>query len=269
MKNELIFFSKTIVKYVAIATIAFFITSCNKEDSNELTFSLKCNYNYEDSEYIDVYFVTNGTTIPEVEINGVKIENYDNELPIYGYTDIPFEQTINYSVTANGKTTSGKIEMPEFVSTMECNGTTITENVWDNYISYSSKYAFEWDEAECDHQFFYCSYTTPNTNQLLESDETEFTLKDSDLDYSTYFYVYLTTINGDRLIAGSTPGVTGDYGSGYVTATAESSFSIDFPTTSGSSSNIKSTSINPSENKSKEERMSKLIEEFNNVINKK
>lgn len=268
MKNKLNLFSKTIVKYVAIVTIAFFITSCNKEDSDDTTFCLNISYYEEGSEYMSVDFLTNGTTIPEVEINGFKIEKFDN-YPINASIDIPFSQTIKYSVSANGKTTSGKIEMPEFVSRMECNGTTITEGVWENYISYSSKYEFEWDEAECDHQFFCCSYTTPETNQLLESDETEFTLKDSDLDYSNYFYVYLNAINGDRLIAGSTPGVTGDYGSGFVTATAESFFSIDIPTTSSSSSNNKSTSINPSKNKSKEERMSKLIEEFNNVINKR
>jgi hypothetical protein len=270
MKKKANLRSKSVLNYLVILFISIIAVSCTKNDNSDVSIPVTFNLNFVyydlNGEYIYAYFATSGTEIPEVKINGATIGHFTSSGSlITGYLYIPFDNEVEYSVTANGQTTSGTIDMPEFITQMECNNVTIYESISNYNFTKSTKYKLVWDQADCDHQFIICGYVLPNVYEFLEPDNSKYTINASDLKYpgSSYLYIYLDLVNGDRMISGSKPGVNGDYGDGFVTAIADCSFYL----TSSSSYNYTDKSIVLPQKReiNIEEQNAKYLERFKKV----
>jgi hypothetical protein len=205
--------------YLILLSLLTFI-ACDKDDdsnpvspSGETFFALHFDVDNYVETNVDIYFMTtNLSVIPTVTINGQNMKNfgvYEGSIQGWMY-NFSYSNTFNYSVTANGKTTSGTINMPSDPYNVICNGTLLDEDNINN-ISPSNSYNFSWncnsyDYFDCKWGYNWTDEYTTNTNITFYPDD------------SNYYFFYLAAISGAMMTPGSQPNVSGSYGKGYVTA---------------------------------------------------
>ncbi|MBN2805217.1 MAG: hypothetical protein JXR22_01035 [Prolixibacteraceae bacterium] len=103
--------------HALIALIFVLIFSdCNKDDYEPALFSIRVteDVSYSQKKDMIVSFVCNGSIIPEVKINGYYLEKFSNtSLIISANVMIPYSDTIHFSVSASGHSTSGFLMTPQ------------------------------------------------------------------------------------------------------------------------------------------------------------
>ena len=275
MKKNYKFFKTIFIGIIACVSLSIMFAGCNKDDDavnntttnsttdNTPIFAMEFSYSGRNvsTEYleIDVFFTTTDiSVIPEVEVNGVVVEKFEFEEGISGQMEIPFSEVINYKVTANGKTTSGSITMPIHISSIDCNGLTIPYNNAPD-IPEVDTYDYSWQPSTCDYQrISYLSYS-----RILDNDIATHTMNGDLLSENMsycWFNVYFK--NGDRIIPGATPSVSGEYGNGYVIASVYNNFSYDI-TIGKSKKTASKIVVTP------EVRLKEFVRNFNEVCVKK
>ena len=137
-----------------------------------------------------------------------------------GVLTIPFSISINYSVSSNGRMTSGTTYMPLLPTDVHLNG--IPLETFYTEVPHSTTLQFSW---ECRfYDFFTYSLSLDNGDLFGSTPDTFLTI---DVDNEYYgFYLYLGSVIGldigpfnalDEL----QPNIRGDYGNGYVTALSD------------------------------------------------
>jgi|GEM_PF-2574053 len=252
--------------FLLLGVILLLSVSCSNGDKNSTESSkpIFMLYFYAYSEdydsktlIIDVDFLCNYlSVIPEVTINGNLMTNFDfDDGGIWGNIDIPYSNTIDYSVSANGKTTSGSITIPQEPYNVICNGVLLEEDSY-NYIPAANTFNFSWICNNYD----YFKYYWDSSYEYLRGYilDPNITLA---ADGSSYYYFDLRSRNGVLLEPGATPNVEGEYGNGYVIATCDDLyFTIHVDSERTENSKLLKPRI------SKEERHEELKEKFNLII---
>jgi hypothetical protein len=212
---------KKLFVYLFLISGIILFFSCSEESnptssSNERYFSLYFDVDsYDGNTDIDVFFWTSDVSeVPTVTINGVNIDRF---WPYGGILqgrirNLQYSNTINYSVSISGKTTSGSINVPSDPYNVLCNGTQLDEEN-TNYVSSSNSYNFSWNCNNYD--YFNVSWETNNDWDEEITTNTNITFYP---DGSDYYYFGLRSYTGTLLTSGVQPNVTGDYGKGYVFA---------------------------------------------------
>lgn len=224
---------------------SLYVISCS-EDSSTGSSGLDAEFillirqgEYDDitRDNMSVYFITtDSTSTPSVDVNGYSItafETYSGSLTegkIVGRLQLPFSNSINYSVSKDGNTTSGSINMPVFPSNVSVNGIELMDvtDSPENEIPSSNSLQFTWDCAFFD----YFSYSMEGGNYPNGTTTDKFITLDPS--GSNYFEFYIRSANGVDLGSVTTlseiePNVTGDYGKGYVAAWLDSdNYNIKF-----------------------------------------
>ena len=249
-----------------LGVILLFSVSCSNDDkdsteSSKPIFLLYISAYDEDYDsrnlIIDVDFLcAYPAVIPEVTINGNAMTNFDiDDGGIWGSINIPYSNNVDYSVSADGKTTSGSITIPQEPYNVICNGVLLVENS-NNSIPASNTFNFSWLCNNYDYfKYYWDSSYEYIRGYILDPNITLYA------DGSNYYYFDLRSRNGVLLEPGATPNVEGEYGNGYVVATNEGlDFQIQVESErTGNGKLIKSR-------KSKEMRHEKLKEKFSLII---
>lgn len=212
---------RTIVFLIIFSLIT--LISCEKDDSNPVSSEIETFFTlyfdvdtYDTTSNVDVNFMTtNLSEIPSVLINGQNITRFDlyaGSIQAY-LNNLDYSDTFNYSITADGKTTSGTINMPSKPFNVSCNGVLLDEEetVW---IDSSSTYNFSWSCNEYD--YFYC-YLRGNDNIKEYTQDTSITYSNG----NDYYKFGICSYVGSTMVPGDLPNVTGDYGKGYIIAESD------------------------------------------------
>jgi hypothetical protein len=162
MKNFYLF-KLALIAVIALATIVTFFTSCSKDDeddnttesSKETIFSLDFTLRASDATpSIYAYFgASKADILPSVIINGEEVTQYefDGNL-VFANLEIPYSKSINYSVSADGKTTTGSITMPDTITNnLTCNDQ-IVNSCREYQLPQAETCIFKWVPVECDYQ---------------------------------------------------------------------------------------------------------------------
>ena len=227
------------IKHVILISLLFLassilLPSCTKEINDEntsqnpvtFTFRFYTGPDINGDKLIYVDFATLDQTVPKVVINGVNITDFNANLAISGELKIPYSSTINYSVTANQKTTEGSITAPSFVNTFTCNNIDVAGG---NAVEKSLHYNFAWNNVNCDYQEFYFEYygySYTSHSEFLNRNARNFQLSNID-DNTNNFSVSLYSRTGFKAEVGAKANVLGDYGNGFVSAYSKVSRDIN------------------------------------------
>jgi len=250
---------------LASVILSTLLIGCSKDDdddsssSNSTIFGISFLHNDRyDDQLIGVGFTTTDRSIiPEVEVNGKVLNKFWIDEGFGGWMEIPYSNVLNYKVTANGKTTSGSISMPSQLYNVTCNGLSLSD-VETNYIDSSNSYNISWQPPTCDYQRFSFYENNVYISEVLESSISNYTLYANQID-DDYFYFDIDVVNGDKLIAGATPSVSGEYGKGFVLAEADNYYSIRINTGAKSNQPVKKDKV------TSEERAKNFVKKFNEV----
>ena len=160
------------------------------------------------------FWTTDISIIPTVTINGINMESF---WPQGGFLEgtifnFQYSDTISYSISSAGETTSGFITMPHAPINMSCNGISLKDDSI-TYITPSESYNFSWS---CDNYDYF--ETTWYTNYFFGKKTITNRNISYDDDGSDGYELIISSYNGALLNPGSEPNVSGDYGKGYVLA---------------------------------------------------
>jgi len=269
MKN--LFYEKSVkgmrkIVFLLLGVILLFSVSCSSDDNDSTESSkpifllyISAHTGDYDSKtlIIDVDFLcAYPSVIPEVTINGNVMTNFDiDDGGIWGSIDIPYSNTIDYSVSADGKTTSGSITIPQEPYNVICNGVLLEEDSY-NYIPASNSFNFSWICNNYDYFKYYWDSSYEWIRGYILDPNISFYA-----DGSNYYYFDLRSRNGVLLEPGATPNVEGEYGNGYVVATCDG---LDFTIQVESGRTENSKLVKP--RISEEVRHEELKEKFNLII---
>jgi len=219
-----------------ILSISTVFSSCSKDDDTTTTststvesvFALNFSRSFNDGR-TDIYvgFSTNNISeIPKVVVNGKELEDFGMEAGgIYGDTRISFASNITYSVSSNGKTTSGSITMPDTITNVTFNDLLLKRG-GDNSLVYAPEYIVKWNKITCDYQRFYYYLNNVDSAGYMDANLETLTITDNQ-QTSTWAEVTIYSINGNKMITGSKPNVSGDYGKGYIRAEVRNRYSLN------------------------------------------
>lgn len=182
-----------------------------------------------DNEINVSFLFSDLSVIPSVVVNGYQLNEIEiNEEGIEMEGEIPYSTVINYSVSANGKSTSGTINMP-YITNATCSGQLLRTDT-TNAVTLADSYAFSWTGSNfmggfniysefymVDSGYYYYRYIDTS---ILQSTITLFRQNDTLQRFS------IEGVNGVNLIPGATPNVTGLYGNGYVVAKCHYEYDI-------------------------------------------
>jgi len=254
------------IVFLLLGVILLLSVSCSNDDkdsteSSKPIFLLYISAYDEDYDsktlIVNVDFLCSyPSVIPEVTINGNSMTNFDiDDGGIWGTIDIPYSNTIDYSVSANGKTTSSSITIPQEPYNVICNGVLLEEDSY-NYIPASNTFNFSWICSNYDYfKYYWDSNYEYIRGYILDPNITLYA------DGSNYYYFDLRSRNGVLLEPGATPNVEGEYGNGYVVATNEGlDFTIQVESERTENGKLNKPRI------SKEVRHEELKEKFNLII---
>jgi hypothetical protein len=208
-------------------------TSCGDDDDNctictqESIFAFSFSSDFSNDKYdISANFSANNVSeIPKVIINGEELDDFEVIIGgVYGGTNIPFSSTITYSVSLNGKTTSGSITMPDTITNVTFNDL-LLNRFTTNFLVYAPEYIVKWDRIKCDYQRFQYNLNNDNESEYIDKTRERYSITD-DLQTENYMSFSIYSINGNKMVAGSKPNVSGDYGSGYVRAQIRNNYSL-------------------------------------------
>jgi hypothetical protein len=157
-----------------VLAMVFVLVDCGDDDSpvgpaSSTYFSLGM-FMYESDNALGAMFsTTDQSVIPLVVVNGVPIDEW---IP-YGSTmvgvtneSIPYSSTVEFSITARGKTSTGTVDIPPTPSNLRCNGQVLLK--YDTVpVPESDTYAFTWLSDASDYSQYRLSINLEN--ELLES----------------------------------------------------------------------------------------------------
>jgi hypothetical protein len=161
-----------------------------------------------------VVFACDNAVLPDVIVNGYKLEKlYVKGSIVSGNMKIPASDTMRFEVKLNGKTTSGVLLDPPFVTKMYCNNKTMRNRTYIGYNTGVYDYHFVWDTVNCDQYIFETGGTTPERRVILADSINEYTFTYPEIADLLTFDFFVS--NGDCPTVGAKPGFTGDFGDGF------------------------------------------------------
>lgn len=167
---------------------------------------------------IDVSFWTSDLSeVPTVTINGVSMENFGFEGGLWGsISNLQYSNTVNYSISLSGKTTSGSIDLPSDPYNVLCNGISVVEGQNTIPIPQNNLFNVSWLCNSYDYfRIYWNSYNNYGNDNITVNN---YTFYYNGLGYYNFsIYVH----RGTMLTSGSQPNVIGDYGKGYVFAQSD------------------------------------------------
>lgn len=221
-----------VIYYIFIISAIMHILSCSESSPTEtsapvtefiLTFKQGGDYDITRDSIFVFFETTDSASVPRVEINGQFMTDFTSPadtMPfgrIFGVLHLPFSNSIDYSVSRDGNTTSGTTYMPLLPSAVHLNDIPIVG--WLTNVPYSSSLQFTW---ECRfYDFFTYSLSLDNGYVFGSTTDTFLTI---DIDNEYYgFYLWLGSAIGLDIKSLESldelePNIRGDYGNGYVTA---------------------------------------------------
>ena len=108
---------------ILLVALVIVSLSCSKNDAeSDLIFNLSFVYGSGDEDFIQARYSSDLTTeFPKIIINGVLMDYMYISQGIVGLLDVyPYSETVNYSISVNGRSLSGSIKMP-VISEVMCN----------------------------------------------------------------------------------------------------------------------------------------------------
>jgi hypothetical protein len=171
----------------------------------------------ERGKNVDVDFMTtNISKIPSVVVNGTAIDIFEiREGSIQGtLSNLSYSETFTFEISADGKTTTGSIEMPADVTTITCNSTNIEEDS-TVYVEAAETYNFAWTSSNAD--YFICGFSN-TTDDIVDEKLCKTPSVSYDATGHTRYRFDLKSYVGPVLESGAVPNVTGAYGAGYAVA---------------------------------------------------
>jgi len=245
-------------------------------------FMLKFNHS-ADPEDTDMYatFAMNSNNlsqIPTIEVNGTEMEDFYTRGPIlYGSLEIPYGQSVQYSISKGDSTTSGNLIMPEITEGLVNDSSLL--GVYGLEIPEVSSFKASWQfenydfirlEKRDDHPWM------DEQVSFIESDAYALTVDttDASINYIGNRELQLNELNfyaikgiGPKVSGMAfTPNVSGDYGDGYVTATERHG-----PTWVEMEPSLKSAQTNERrepqrEHESQKKQLDQLVEDYKQII---
>jgi hypothetical protein len=224
-------YSNLLFTFLIICTLAI---GCKKDqcdtDQGSTIFALQFSprtFSNSEEQYLQVDFATSDlSAIPEVRINDTVMKYFNVVNGLHGSMLIPYSKSIEYSISANSKTSSGRINIPEQASTIGCNGDPLLPVMYSP-VNYDSALLFSWQPAQCDYQVFDFSDDFTNLYEFIDGETSSFPVKTLPSSESNYGSIMIKSCNGDKLEPGNKPGVYGDYGYGYVMASNDISINLE------------------------------------------
>lgn len=187
-----------------------------------------------DDNELDVYFAMNSNNIsqiPEVEVNGTTIKDFNlfrNTLT--GNMEIPYGKSIQYSVSQGDSTTSGTIIMPE-IAEATVNGYDLLIDAYDLQIPEATTYDvyYEFDDADYTRISKYNDdpwmdekvWNITSSSYSLSIDTTDVEVNfDGNHEVELYRMNFSTAkgIGPYESSLGLNPNISGEFGSGYLSA---------------------------------------------------
>ncbi|MCP4547019.1 MAG: hypothetical protein GY835_11190 [bacterium] len=162
-----------------------------------------------------------GDVIPSVTVNGESIEywNVGGMTGCFGIIDnIALSDSVEFTISSGGKTTSGKFAVPAEIAEVTCNSSLINSSPFD--IEESGTYLLEWPESGQD--YFSISWSAYDDLYSLIDDgiltQTETAMTMPAIQNLDRFYWNLAAMTGVEMIPGAEPNFDGPWGAGWVQA---------------------------------------------------
>ena len=208
-----------------VPAMIFLLTGCGEDDNpvgpdSSIYFSLGLIMYEVDSGLGAVFSTTDQEIIPHVVVNGIPIDEWmPSGSTMIGVNSqgIPFSSTVEFSITARGKTSTGTIDIPPAPSTLRCNGQTLLHA--DTVpVPESDTYAFTWWLADSDYSHYRVNVS--QDNEFLESLEGNTTADALDVTPPPCDRINLSlrNWNGVQPESGAVLTSAYDYGNGFVFA---------------------------------------------------
>jgi hypothetical protein len=172
----------------------------------------------------------NISEIPEIEVNGTQMQNfYTQGTILYGSMEIPYGKSVQYSVSKGDSVTDGSLIMPEILEASVNDSSMLGEYSLD--IPEAPSFELYYEFADMDYTRIEHSedkpwmdekiWNTTASTYTLSIDTTDVEINFAGNHEAQLTYLDFTTVKGIGPYSsgtGLTPNVTGEFGSGYVSA---------------------------------------------------